>query len=275
MKPSFISFVIIEYHSVDDIKGCVKSIQDRCKSTPYEIIVSSNSCYPKEKCDKLECDMPEVRWSFNKRNGGFAYAMNRGMEIAAGDYLAIINPDVRIVHGLDAMVRFMETNPMVGAIAPQIVNSKGIIQDSARPYVSVPRYVWRCIKRVAGHKSSVLTRKMDYSQVQTVDWVIGAFIMARREVYEMTRGMDDAYFMYAEDLDWCTRIRACGYEIVYYPLAKINYEGSRSARKSQKYARIFLRSHCYYWKKFGFFYGYPRRKPLEMIDKKRWKRFTE
>lgn len=260
-----LSFIIIEYNSVDDIRGCVKSIRDKCQNIPYEIIVSSNSCYSLEEQNRLECEIPEVRWSFNRKNGGFAYAMNRGMEVADGDYLAIINPDVRIVNGLDAMVEFMEANRSVGAIAPQIVNGKGMIQDSARPYVSVPRYVWRCIKRIAGHKSSVLTREMDYSQVQTVDWIIGAFIMVKRETYNKTHGMDESLFMYAEDLDWCTRIRVSGYEVVYYPIAKINYEGSRSARKSLKYARIFLRSHYTYWKKFGFFYGYPRRKPLEML----------
>jgi len=266
LLPPVISFVIIEYYSVEDIKGCIVSIKTGCENIPYEIIVSSNSCYLPETQNKLKYDFPEIRWSFNKKNGGFAYAMNQGLKIAEGKYMAIINPDVRIKNGLTSMVEFMQSHPSVGAIAPLIVNKQGIIQDSARTYVSVQKYIWRCIKRVIGHKSSVLEKNMDYAQIQTVDWVIGAFIMVQKEVYERTKGMDEYYFMYAEDLDWCTRIRAFGYEVVYFPLAKVEYEGSRSARHSFKYAKIFFKSHIYYWNKHGFFWGYPKRKSIEMLD---------
>lgn len=265
MVSQVISFIIIEFYSLDDIKACIASIRTACNGIPYEIVISSNSCYSAEVQNKLNYDFPEARWSFNKKNGGFAYAMNRGLKIACGEFFVIINPDVRIKTGISKMINFMRLHPTVGAISPQIVNKQGMIQDSARPYVNLQRYLLRCIKRVLGHRTSILDNKMNYSQVQTVDWTIGAFIMVRREVYSKTDGMNEYYFMYAEDLDWCTRIRACGYEIVYYPLATVEYEGSRSARHSLKYAKIFLRSHLYYWNKFGFFGGYPKRKSLEEL----------
>lgn len=265
--PSIISFVIIEFHSIEDITACITSIKDRCVNVCFEIIVSSNSCYQIEKRKELERKFPEVRWSFNEKNGGFAYAMNQGLKIANGEYMAIINPDVRIQNGLDSMIEFMKSHPVVGAIAPLIVNKQGAIQDSARSYVTLQSYVWRCIKRLAGHKSSVLDRNMDYSRIQTVDWVIGAFILVSRSAYEKTQGLDEYYFMYAEDLDWCTRIRLSGYEVVYFPLAKVVYEGSRSARHSVKYAKIFFRSHIYYWNKYGFFWGHPKKKTIGMLHK--------
>lgn len=80
MLPPVISFIIIEFHSVEDIKGCIVSIKTGCGNIPYEIIVSSNSCYLPETQNKLKHDFPEIRWSFNKKNGGFAYAMNQGLE---------------------------------------------------------------------------------------------------------------------------------------------------------------------------------------------------
>lgn len=262
MFPPIISFIIIEYHSLKDIKDCILSIKNECQDIHYEIIISSNSCYAEEKQYDLVLNIPEVRWCFNKKNGGFAYAMNQGLKIAHGKYMAIVNPDVRMDNGLNDMIQFMQSHPFVGAIAPRIVNQEGVIQDSARSYVCLQGYVWRCIKRILGHKSAILDASIDYSKVQTVDWVIGAFIMVRREVYEKTLGMDEYYFMYAEDLDWCTRIRSVGYEIVYYPLARVIYEGSRSARHSLKYAKIFFKSHIYYWRKFGFTGGYPKRKRM-------------
>lgn len=262
MSTPNVSFIIVEFHSLEDINKCIASLKAASIYGSYEIIVSSNSCYPQEKQAQLKKNYTNVSWSFNPKNGGFAYAMNQGMKLAQGNYLTILNPDVCIKHGIDQMIRFMNDHPKVGAIAPQIVSPKGVTQDSARPYVTLQSYVWRCLKRVIEKKTAVLDTHMDYNQVQTVDWVIGAFMMVRRAVYENTQGMDENYFMYAEDLDWCTRIRKCGYEIVYYPLAQVEYEGSRSARQSMKYARIFLQSHFYYWRKHGFFYGHPKRQPL-------------
>ncbi len=84
---------------------------------------------------------------------------------------------------------------------------------------------------------------MKYNKIQTVDWIIGAFIMVSRKAYEATGGLDDNFFMYTEDLDWCTRIRQQGFEIVYYPFTRITYKGTRRARNSFKYARIFIESH--------------------------------
>ena len=257
-----ISFVVIEYFSVEEIRACIQSIQYTVANIPHEIIVSSNSCYPSMQQQQLQQLFPTVRWIFNERNGGFAYGMNRGLSVAHGRYLVIANPDVRIRHGMDDLVAFMDAEPRIGAIAPQIVNEQGEIQDSCRPYVSLHSLLYRTMARIVRHQKALLSNKFDYSLVQTVDWVIGAFILGRRAVLEKTRGLDEDYFMYAEDLDWCTRIRKCGYEVVYYPPMQIVYEGSRAARRSAKYARIFFRSHLRYWRKFGFFFGYPKRADL-------------
>ena len=157
------------------------------------------------------------------------------------------------------MIDFMNEHPTVGAIAPRMVDQEGNIQDTARPYVTLPRYIWRQIKRVIGHKSTILDNSIDYDKIQTVDWLIGAFIMVSRKAFEATNGLDEHYFMYAEDLDWCTRIRQEGLEIVYFPNTMVLYKGTRRARSNSKYARIFIKSHLFYWKKFGFFFGHPKR----------------
>ena len=254
-----LSIVIVEYHSINDIMRCVASLWTHIK-VPFEIIVSSNSCYDKQQRDSIDCSDANVRWLFNERNGGFAYAMNEGMKVAQGDYLAIMNPDCTLDSDLDDMIRFMQRHPDVGAIAPQMHDLEGNIQDTARPYVSLSSFFWRQLRRVLSRKASILDMNMKYNKVQTVDWVIGAFIMVSRKAYEATEGLDDNFFMYAEDLDWCTRIRQKGFEIVYYPNCVITYKGTRRARRIWKYARIFIRSHILYWRKFGFFSGYPRRR---------------
>lgn len=259
---TLLSIVIVEYFSEKEILKCIDSISKNVQ-LKHEIIVSSNSCYNKEKqSDITKKNSDNVKWVFNDKNGGFAYAMNQGLRVASGEFLVIMNSDCIIETDLGEMVGFMQKHPEIGAVGPQIRDGKGNVQDTARPYVSVQRYILRQVRRIMKHQVSILETKMDYNSIQTVDWVIGAFIMVSRKAFELTDGLDDDLFMYAEDLDWCTRIRAKGLEVAYFPKTHIRYKGTRRARDNKKYARIFMRSHFIYWRKFGFFYGYPKRKYL-------------
>ena len=254
-----ISIVIVEYHSLAEIRKFIDEIDF---NDNLEIIVSSNSTYPVEEQERIQYSFPQCIWKFNEKNGGFAYAMNNGLSVATGDVLVISNPDCSIRYGLNEMAHFLVNHPEVGAIAPKIIDDTMEIQDSCRHYVTLPRYIMRQVKRILFRKESILEKDYDYNKIQTVDWVIGAFIMVTREVYERTKGLCDDYFMYAEDLDWCTRIRKSGYEIVYYPKAVIEYKGTRSARSSWKYMKIFLRSHFIYWSRFGFINIKPKRSEI-------------
>lgn len=256
-----ISIVIVEYNSLDELHRCAESLQ-KSFSRDVELIASSNSCYTKEKQDEARAKFPQFKWIFNEKNGGFAYAMNHGLKLATGDYLIIANPDCVFIDKLDSMVDFLHEHSEVGAIAPQIIDVNGQIQDSCRQYVSVQSFILRNLKRIITRKEVILDSHMDYSQIQTVDWIIGAFIMVPRAVYESTMGLSDDYFMYAEDMDWCTRIRLDGWEIVYYPKVKIQYKGTRSARRNSGSAMVFLRSLKTYWMKFGYFCGFPKRKSI-------------
>lgn len=256
-----LSIVIVEFHSIDDISLCINSIRSQT-NLPIEIIVSSNSQYSTRKQEEILNEFPLCKWSFNEKNGGFAYAMNKGLAIASGDYLVIMNPDCKIQYGIDKMIAFLHNHPEIGAIGPRIQDKNGLLQDTCRCYVSFSSFISRQIKRMITHKESILNTSFNYNKIQTVDWIIGAFIMISRKAYELTKGLSEEYFMYAEDLDWCTRIRKSGLEIVYYPKALVEYKGTRSARKSKKYATIFLKSHLTYWRKFGFFFGYPKRKKI-------------
>ena len=252
-----ISIIIIEYNSLDEIKKCIDKIRNNSKDFDYEIIVSSNSCYSKEKQKEIATGMPYARWTFNEKNGGFGYGMNQGLKISKGEYLVIMNPDVAINSSIHVLAEFLSEHKNVGAVAPQIVGHNGEIQDSCRKFVTPIRFITRQVKRLITKQISVRNKKFDYTKTQTVDCVIGAFIMVKRDVYEKVGGLDDNYFMYAEDIDWCTRIWQNGYQVVYCPKTQVEYEGSRNARTKGKYAKIFIESHIKYWKKFGFVWGYP------------------
>jgi len=260
-----ISFIVIEYYSVAEIQQCLKSIQDFCNNLEYELIVSSNSCYNTKVQDSLRERIKDVKWVFNSHNGGFAYGMNKGLEQASGDYLVIMNPDVEVKGNLSVFTEFLDNHKDVAAIAPQLIGYDGQIQDSCRQFVTLSRFLRRQYRRIR-YRISSINDGYDYNVTQTVDCVIGAFIMMTREAYRKIGGLCEDYFMYAEDIDWCTRAWKDGYKVVYCPRVKAVYEGTRSARKKSKYAKVFIKSHIKYWNKFGWFGGYPKSEKIIYND---------
>lgn len=242
-----ISFIIVEYHSINDIIACVNAIfEQKNAELEYEIIISSNSMYSLKQQEEAQKTVRSVMWIFNEKNGGFAYAMNQGLKYATGDLLVIMNPDVRIKSGLTEIVSYFQSHSEMGIIAPKIVNANGVIQDSFRSFITPWNFVYRHLQRLLKRKKSV----EELSEPSEVDWVIGAFMMTSRTAFEKVGGLDDGYFMYCEDMDWCKRMHLQGYSVVYYPQAVIEYEGTRSARRSWKYAWIFIKSLFRYWTKF-------------------------
>lgn len=242
-----ISIVIIEFHSLDEIAGIYNSIKENI-GEEYELIISSNSLYSKEEQNTILNRYPYARWSFNERNGGFAYGMNEGLKIAKGDILVVMNPDVKFKTSLTPMIAYLKLNIDIGIIAPKIIDEDGVTQDSFRHYITPIGFILRHIDRIRnGNRLHV----RNFSEPVCGDWVIGAFMMCRRDFYEKIGGLCDDYFMYCEDMDWCKRAHLASYKVVYYPGTTIEYKGTRSARKSWKYTRIFMKSLFTYWKKYG------------------------
>lgn len=249
-----VSFIILEYKSLNEVENCISNIQEMCGNLDYEIIVSSNSQYPKDQQNEVESKLKSARFVFNEKNGGFSYGMNRGMEIAKGDYMIICNSDVKIASDLLVMVDYMQNNPDVGVVGPRIEDEPGNVQDSCRDYVSFPALLKRQIKRIFTRKDVIPQKNFDYDKIQNVDWVIGAFLMIRSSIYREIGGFDENnYFMYAEDVDLCLRVRKKGYRICYFPKFIVKFKGTRKARTSFKFAKIFLQSHFKLWQKYGFF----------------------
>lgn len=241
------SIVVIEYHSQNEIGRFLYSLKHLFEKG-VEVIVSSNSQYEKDEQERIVADSPQMRWIFNERNGGFAYGMNEGLQSAKGDYLIVANPDVKLLSPLEPMVEYLQNHPEVGIIAPKIVDEDGVTQDSFRHFFTP----WGFLLRQMGWiKDKGKLHVKDFKEPVHGDWVIGAFMMCRRDFYERVGGLSEDYFMYCEDMDWCKRAHLAGYDVVYFPETVIQYKGTRAARHSWKYAKIHIKSLLTYWRKFG------------------------
>lgn len=243
-----LSLIIIEYHSLDEIGAFYNSVQEYL-GDEFELIISSNSLYPQAEQEEIKEKLKFAKWTFNERNGGFAYGMNEGLKNAKGDVMVVMNPDVKLRKSLESMIKYIQGHSEVGIIAPKIVDEDGTIQDSLRHYITPWGFIMRHLDGIL-HKRRLDVK--EFKEPVSVDWVIGAFMMCRRDFYEKVGGLSNDYFMYCEDMDWCKRAHLAGYDVVYYPETVIEYKGTRAARRSWKYTKIFIKSLLTYWKKYGF-----------------------
>ena len=245
-----VSIVIIEYHSLNEIYRFAELSNMITNGSGFELIVSSNSQYTASRQAQIKEEYPNVKWQFNSRNGGFAYGMNEGLKVAKGDVLVIVNPDVKFKTPLEPMVDYLLQHPEVGIIAPKIVDENGVVQDSFRHFATPFSFVTRQVGRII-HRNKLNVKSANTPQ--KVDWVIGAFMMVRRDFYKKVGGLSEDYFMYCEDEDWCKRAHLAGYDVVYYPESVIEYKGTRASRNSWKYAKIHIQSLMTFWNKYGYF----------------------
>ena len=256
-----VSFIIIEYNSIIDVMQCVEAIKDRVFNLNYEIIISSNSEYSSSQQAQLINKYSSVKWCFNPENKGFAYGMNRGINIASGKYIIIQNPDTTLQNtNLIAALDFLSKNKDVGLLGPKILNANDEIQDTCRPFVTPQIILSRLYQRVFFKKSAILDNTYNYDKIQKVNWVIGAYMITSRKAINRVGLMNERFFMYVEDMEWCLRFWENNLKVVYYPDLIVKYEGDRKSTLSKskflpfsinKYTIIHLKNYLIFLKEHG------------------------
>ncbi len=262
-----VSIVIISYNVKEFLQQCILSLKKSCTGVPHEIIVVDNNSV--DGSDKIIKDeFPDVRLIKNKDNKGFASACNQGLKIATGEYLLLLNPDTMIQEDtIPKMVKFFRQNPEAGAAGCKILNADGTLQLACRrsfptPSVAIPKTLGlsTLFPKSKLFSKYNLTYEDPDKQIE-VDALSGAFLMFRREVYNQIGGLDEDYFMYGEDLDYCYRIKSNGWKIFYYPKTKIiHYKGESTKLASfdnfvvfYKAMDIFVKKHFH--KKYFIFFS--------------------
>ncbi len=258
----FVSFVLLEYNSLEDIAPCIASIREKTQGIAHEVIVSSNSNYPAEKQSLIAGDDPSVKWVFNTGNLGFAGGMNSGIRNTSrsSGFIVIMNQDVRIVSNkFGEVLNYFRSHPETGIIGTRIINKEGELQDTFRKFITPHSLVQRQLKRIY-HNQQVVFEYEDHSSAIPVDWVCGGFMVIARDVIDSVGLLDENYFLYVEDMDWCYRVKLSGKEVVYYPMFTVEYQGDRKSIKflltqklPTKYFTYHLRSYFYFLRKNRLF----------------------
>jgi hypothetical protein len=199
---------------------------------------------------------PEVTLIRANENLGFARANNLGIQRARGDLLALINSDVVVHPGcLERLARFLDSHGDVGLVGPKINGGDGRVQITCRRFPTV----WNlaccafALDRLFARWplfSGFEMRHWDYNCQGEVDVLSGCFWLARRRAVEQVGGLDERFFFYAEDIDWCKRFHDAGWKIVFVPEATAtHFGGGSSSNAPLRYSIEMLRANLTYWRK--------------------------
>jgi len=254
-----LSIVIISWNVRELLRRCLDSIQESLKGEKVlsvETIVFDNGSTD-GSADMAREGFTWVHLMESEVNLGFTKGNNLALGQSEGRYLLLLNPDTEVEgDALGTMVAYMEAHPRVGALGPQLLNPDGTVQSSRRRFPTLATaFLESTVLQPWFQGSKVLERyyllDRPDDEIQPLDWVVGAALLIRREALHQVGPLDEEFFMYSEELDWCYRLKAQGWEVVYLPTAQVIHQEGRSSEQVLPARHIhFQRSKILFFKKY-------------------------
>ena len=255
-----ISVVILSWNDKQYLEVCLQSLRDAAPSRTMEIIVVDNASTDGSP-EMVEALFPEVKIIRNKENLGFPKGNNVGVLASRGKYVYLLNSDIKVFAGcLDALADYLDHNPRVGMVGPRILNRDLTHQSSCRRFPTL----WNNFCAATGLATAFAGSRLFSGEhmfyfkgdrLRDVDVLVGCFWTIRREAVNEFGLLDEGFFMFAEDLDWCKRFWEAGWRVVFFPAAQaIHYRGGSSTKKDAVWLALTQqRSVLRYWKKHHSF----------------------
>lgn len=267
-----VSIIIVNWNTRDLLRNCLRSIITQT-TVPHEIIVVDNASHD-GSADMVRAEFPDTTLIANSENSGFAAANNQGLRIARGRTVLLLNPDTLILEGaIDRMLGWLDRHPGVGCVGCQVLEGPGVIQrtcfadSTLLNFVIVEFGLMRLSRWIPFFGRSWYT-DWDRQSERKVDVVSGMFMLVPRTVVDKVGLLDEAFFVYGEESDWCRRIRKAGYTCVFSPEAQIIHLDGGSKSTSQIRSRMYVqmhKSHLVYTRKHSSVLGYAAIRLIYML----------
>lgn len=242
------------------LRNCIRSIHENASDSKSEIIVIDNHSAD-ESPDMIHREFPDIKLLKNPENFGFSRACNQGFRISGGEFLLFLNSDTVVRNGaIQKMTDYMRVNPDVGVLGPKILNS---VLQPTRSYMrfldlgklflgSKHLRFFLDVEKYRIHYANY-----DYITTRTVQWVSGACLMIRRDLFSELGMFDENYFFYFEDMDLCHKAGRAGFKVVYFPEAEIiHLFGGSTSSNSAMNEKYYRQSLLYYLRKNTNFFSY-------------------
>ena len=231
-----LSIIIINYKSAQLVLDCIESIYQQTKQYSFEVILVDNDS--KDDCkEKVLTKFPTTRWVQTGYNAGFARANNTGIRIANGEYILILNADTIITDGaIDKSISLLKLESDAVGCGVQLLNTDGSNQISGAHFVKgglntllpLP-YLGKLIRYLGYRFKSTIPSVQTIKDKIEVDWIVGAYIMVKKQTLEISGLMDEDFFMYAEEIEWCARLRKQGKLYLFAEPKVIHFGGGTSS----------------------------------------------
>lgn len=230
-----LSIIIVNYNSKDVLLNCISSLKNLEGKFHFEVIIIDNNSI--ESIKELESSFPQFHFIYNEKNIGFAAANNIGIKESKGRYILLLNPDTIVNDdSFPPMIQYLEKHDNVGIVGCKIFNADGEIERSTHSFPSLLKefvHANEFIKNIIGYESRFagLLKKIfkakslesywDHNSIKEVDHLTGACMMVKREAVDKVGLLDEAFFLYNEEVEWSLRFKQAGYKSVFLPESNI------------------------------------------------------
>lgn len=243
-----ISFITVNYNGLTDTCALIDSLQETIHSVDYEIIVVDNASR-QDEAEAIRQRYPEVNTIRSSANCGFSGGNNLGIKVAKGNYIFLINNDTYIESdNLQALIERLESHPSIGAVSPKIRFAFPPQDIQFAGYTPLSPITMRNQPVGFGHPDDGT-----FDVPHSTPYLHGAAMMVKREVIEDIGEMPKIYFLYYEELDWCTRMSCAGYSLWYDPRCTVFHKESQSTGQCSPLRTFYLTRNrlLYAWRNFS------------------------
>lgn len=265
-----LSVIILSYNTVGYTTKCLQSIQEQnidVNTKDLEVIVIDNASSD-STVEQIKKRFPWVRLIVNKKNLGFAAGNNVGIKVAKGKYILLLNSDTVVLPDtFEKLLSFIDKTDDAGAVTARLELADGALDLACHRGFPTP---WNALTYFAKLEQLFANIKLfsgyhqtwkDFNTTHQVDAISGACFLTRKKIANQIGLLDEQFFMYAEDIDWCMRIKQAGWKVYYYPNAKVIHYKKRSGRRkevtdeeTQQIKKIRAKSAWHFYETMKLFY---------------------
>lgn len=243
-----LSIIILNYNVRYFLELCLKSAQASIEKLDAEIIVVDNHSSD-DSCKMVKSLFPDVILIENKENYGFSKGNNQGVAVAKGEYICILNPDTVVAEDtFEILLNFAETQNNIGILGCRLIDGSGSFLDESKRNIPFPKVA---LKKILGNSKSYYANQLDEFEIGEVPILVGAFMVLKRDIFNLVNGLDEDYFMYGEDIDLSYRIHQKGYKNIYNgTVTNIHFKGESTIFDKNYLNRFYGAMQVFYKKHF-------------------------
>jgi len=238
-----VSIIIVNWNTRDILRNCLQSVYEQAGKVNFEVIVVDNASTD-DSAQMVKTEFPHVILIENSENKGFAAANNQGIAVARGRYVLLLNSDTVIQsNAIAKTVSFADAHPDAAVVSCRVLNPDRTLQPTCFMFPSIlnmllsTSYLYKLFpkSKFFGRERMTWWNRND---IREVDVVTGCFMLVRQDAIKKVGSLDEQFFMYGEETDWCYRFKRAGWKVMFTPVCEIIHLGGQSSR--QKRSKMIL-----------------------------------